>query len=180
MKKKNQGAGWQKRKRTLGHKRKRPERSRQHTQYNARIDTHSKPSRTPGNVSHTVLYDAIFLPRGTACTDFNSADEARATYRKPLFSRSSTFTIENTRTPGRCRSTNDSVMKSERSSLVRGSELPKCHSAHTSVGDMWRGPARRLIKKHSSLGKYMMTIGTQEGFSGQPITYNELKLVQGE
>ena len=33
-------------------------------------------------------------------------------------------------------------MKSERSSPVRGSDLPKCHSAHTSVGDMWRGPGR--------------------------------------
>ena len=33
-------------------------------------------------------------------------------------------------------------MKSEQRSLVRGSELPKCHSAHTSVGDLWRGPAR--------------------------------------
>ena len=71
--------------------------------------------------------------------------EARATYRKHLFCRSSTFTNENTRTPRRYRSTNDSVMKSERSSLVRGSDLPKCHSAHTSVGDMWRGPATRLI-----------------------------------
>ena len=149
-----------------------PERSRQHTQYNARIGTHNKPSRTPGNVSHTVLYDAIFLPRGTACTDFNSADEARATYRKPLFSRSSTFTIENTRTPGRCRSTNDSVMKSERSSLVRGSELPKCHSAHTSVGDMWRGPARRLIKNISSpRGNYM----TRHTGRTEWITYNRLR-----
>ena len=62
----------------------RPERSRQHTKFNARIGTHSKPSRTPGNVSHTVLYDAIFLPHGTACADFNCAGEARATYRKPL------------------------------------------------------------------------------------------------
>ena len=33
-------------------------------------------------------------------------------------------------------------MKSERRSLVRGSKLPKCHSAHTSVGDLWRGPSR--------------------------------------
>ena len=49
-------------------------------------------------------------------------------------------------TPGIYRSANDSVMKSERSSLVRGSDLP--NSAHTSVGDVWRRPARRLIKKH--------------------------------
>ena len=31
-------------------------------------------------------------------------------------------------------------MKSERSSLVRGSDLPD--GAHTSDGDMWREPAR--------------------------------------
>ena len=29
-------------------------------------------------------------------------------------------------------------MKSERSSLVRDSDLPKCRSAHTPVGAMWR------------------------------------------
>ena len=34
------------------------------------------------------------------------------------------------------------VMKSERSSLVKGSDLLKCRSAHTSVGDMWRGRGR--------------------------------------
>ena len=45
----------------------------------------SKPSRTPGNVSHTVLYDAIFLPHGTPCADFNSAGEARAIYRNTPF-----------------------------------------------------------------------------------------------
>ena len=45
---------------------------------------------------------------------------------------------EKTRIPRRYRSTNDSVMKSERSSLVRDSDLPKCRSAHTPVGAMWR------------------------------------------
>ena len=49
---------------------------------NKGVGMHSKPSRTPGNVSHTVLYDAILLPRGTACADFNCAGEARAIYRK--------------------------------------------------------------------------------------------------
>ena len=48
--------------------------------------------------------------------------------------------------------------------MARGSDLPKCHSAHTSVGVMWRGPARRLMKSISSLGNHM-TIGTQEGLS---------------
>ena len=66
-------------------RRKRPERSGQHTQYNARIGMHSKPSRTPGNVSHTVLYDAVFLPHGTACSNFNCAGEARATHRKHYY-----------------------------------------------------------------------------------------------
>ena len=62
----------------------RPERSRQHTKFNARIGTHSKPSRTPGNVSHTVLYDGILLPHRIACADFTCVRETRATYRKPL------------------------------------------------------------------------------------------------
>ena len=76
------------------------------------------------------------------------AGEARAMYGKALLGYSRRFWrhnfYENTGTPGRYRSTNDSVMKSERSSLVRGSDLP--NSAHTSVGDMWRGPARHLIR----------------------------------
>ena len=46
---------------------------------------HSKPSRTPGDVSHTVLYDAIFLPHWTARADLNCAGEARAIYRKTPF-----------------------------------------------------------------------------------------------
>ena len=61
------------------------ERSGHHTQYDARIGMHSKPSRRPGSVSHTVMYDAIFLIHGTACADFNCADEARAMCWKPLF-----------------------------------------------------------------------------------------------
>ena len=60
----------------------------------------------------------------------------------PIVAGSGDNAYENTRTPCRYRSTNDSVMKSEWSSLVRGSYLPKCHSAHISVGDMWRGPGR--------------------------------------
>ena len=98
--------------------------------------------RTPGNVSHTVLYDAIFLLHGTACADFDRAGEACAMHKNPPFSQVNgddivipivlqTTLIMRTRTLGRYRSTNDSVMKSERSSLVRGSDLPKCHSAHT-------------------------------------------------
>ena len=149
-----------------------------HSQHNARIGTHSKPSRTPRNVSHTVLDDAIRYLTGRLERSLFMRAKC-ATYRKSLIGEK-TFTNENTRTPGWYRSTYDSVMKSERGSLARASDLSICHSANTSVGGMWRGPARRLIKKHSSLGKYMMTIGTQEGFSGQPITYNELKLVQGE
>ena len=34
---------------------------------------------------------------------------------------------------------NDPVMKSERNALIRVSDPLECHSAHTSVGDMWRG-----------------------------------------
>ena len=47
--------------------------------------------------------------------------------------------------------TNDCVMKSERGALVRGSNPPQGHSVHTMVGDMWRTPARRLIKNMWSL-----------------------------
>ena len=59
---------------------------------------HSKPSRTPGNVSHTVLYDAIFLPNGTACADLNCAGEARAMYKKPPLSQVLETTLMGTRT----------------------------------------------------------------------------------
>ena len=106
-------------------------------------------SRTP---SYTTQY--FYLTGQLART---SIMPAKPTYRKPLrvFSLSLTFTNENTRTPGTYRSTNDSVMKSKQISLVRGSDLPKCRSAHTSVGDMWRGPARRLTRNISSLGNYM-------------------------
>ena len=45
---------------------------------------HGKPSRTVGNVLHTVLYDAIFLPYGTACADVNCAGVTRAMYKKPI------------------------------------------------------------------------------------------------
>ena len=106
-------------------------------------------SRTP---SRTMRY---LLLAGQLARNFYCAGEARATYRKPLrvlFRMFTAFTHENTRTPVSYRSTNDSIMKSEQSSLVRGSDLRKCHSAHTSVGDMWRGQASRLIKKHFIAG----------------------------
>ena len=49
-----------------------------YTQYNARIDTHGKPSRTPGNVPDTVLYDAIFYLTGQlARTSIVRANPAR-------------------------------------------------------------------------------------------------------
>ena len=44
----------------------------------------------------------------------------------------------------------DCVMKSERAALVRDSNPPSGHSAHTTAGDMWRAPARHLIKKKKS------------------------------
>ena len=126
-------------------------------------------SRTP---SCTVLYNAIFNLTGQlALTLIVRAKPARCIIGNPYFFAcqvlETTLTNVNTKTPGRYRSTNDSVMKSERSSLVRGSDLPKCHSALTSVGDMWRGPARRLIKKtnHRWIG-WISIIGTQEGRSG--------------
>ena len=79
----------------------------------------------------------------------NCAGEAREMCRKTLLVYSCRFWRQsydnNTATPGKYRSTNDSVMKSERSSLVRGSDLP--NSAHNSVGDMWRGPARESTGK---------------------------------
>ena len=36
--------------------------------------------------------------------------------------------------------------KSERGALVRGSDPPSGHSVHTTAGDTWRAPARRLIQ----------------------------------
>ena len=81
---KNHCERWRKRKRALGHKRQRPERSGQHTQFNVRIGMHSKPSRTPGNVSRTVLCNVIFLLLETTRADLNCAGEARAMSWKPL------------------------------------------------------------------------------------------------
>ena len=43
-------------------------------------------------------------------------------------------------------------MNSKRDALIKVSDPPYCHSVHTSVGDMWRGPTRRLIKKHFGAG----------------------------
>ena len=40
---------------------------------------------------------------------------------------------------------NDSVVKSERGELVRGSDPPLVYSAHSTVGDLWRAPIR-LVK----------------------------------
>ena len=84
---------------------------------------HSKPSRTPGNVSHTVLYDAIFLPHGTVARTLTARTKPARRIGNPYFlagSGDNIFTNENTRTPGIYRSTNGSVMKYERSSLVIG------------------------------------------------------------
>ena len=41
--------------------------------------------------------------------------------------------------------TNDCLVNSERGALVRGSDPPSGHSVHTTTGDRWRAPARRLI-----------------------------------
>ena len=43
--------------------------------------------------------------------------------------------------------TNDCVIKSKRGALVRGFDPPSGHSVHSTAGDMWRAPARRLIQK---------------------------------
>ena len=48
--------------------------------------------------------------------------------------------------------TNDCVMKSERGALVRGSDPPSGHSDPGTAGDMWQGPAWRLIPKHLAAG----------------------------
>ena len=71
--------------------------AQEHTQLNGRTAMHSKPSRTPGNVSHTVLYDALFLPNETACADLNSAGEARAIWKKPPLSQVLETTLMRTR-----------------------------------------------------------------------------------
>ena len=47
--------------------------------------------------------------------------------------------------------TNDCVINSEHGALAKGSDPPCGHSAHTTAGDMWRAPARRLIKEHLPL-----------------------------
>ena len=41
--------------------------------------------------------------------------------------------------------------ESERDALFRGSDPPSGHIVHTTVGDMWRAPTRRLIRKHSAV-----------------------------
>ena len=48
--------------------------------------------------------------------------------------------------------TTDCAMKSERGALVRGSDPPSDHTVHKTTGDMWRAPARRLIRKHLAAG----------------------------
>ena len=47
---------------------------------------------------------------------------------------------------------NDSVVKSERGELVRGSDPLLVYSAHSSVGDVWRAPTRLLLKTHLAAG----------------------------
>ena len=41
---------------------------------------------------------------------------------------------------------NDSVMNSERSEIVRGSDPPLVYSAHSMANDLWRAPIRLLLK----------------------------------
>ena len=47
---------------------------------------------------------------------------------------------------------NDSVVRSERGELVRGSDPPLVYSAHTTAGDEWRAPNRPLQKMHLAAG----------------------------
>ena len=47
---------------------------------------------------------------------------------------------------------NDSVVDSERGELVRGSDPPLVYNAHSTAGDLWRGPIRLLVKTHSAAG----------------------------
>ena len=50
--------------------------------------------------------------------------------------------------------TNDCAIKSERRAPVRGSDPPSGHSVHTTTGDRWRAPARRLIETHLAASVY--------------------------
>ena len=43
---------------------------------------------------------------------------------------------------------NDSVVNSERGELVRGSDPPLAHSAHSTARGLWRAPIRLLSKTH--------------------------------
>ena len=135
-----------------------------YTEYNAWIGMHSKPSRTPGNVSHTVLYNAIFLPHGTAWAEFNCAGEARATYRKSLTCEK-TFTNENTRNPANI---DRQTTPSRNLNGVRWLGSPTYPSVTVvTPQSVICGEGRLGLRKKniSSLGSYM-TIGTQEGLSG--------------
>ena len=49
---------------------------------------------------------------------------------------------------------NDCVINSERSALVRSSDPPWGHRVHTMAGDMWRALARLMMKKQLAAGVY--------------------------
>ena len=94
---------------------------------------------------------AIFTRHGTALADFNCAPHnRRATYIKPLFWQASETRANFYENPRQTsiEKTNETVKKSVRNALVKVSDPPYYHSAHTLVGDVWRGLTRRLLYKH--------------------------------
>ena len=74
---------------------------------------------------------------------------------------------------------NGSVVNSERGELVRGSDPPFVHSAHSTAGDVWRAPIRLLLKnawrpvcrklrRKLSIASHRAKYRTLSGFDGQP------------
>ena len=131
--KQNQGTGW------LG----RRERSDKRRDLSARDSIHSttfgsvcianrlvrqEMSRTPSCVMQYFYLAGQFVQTSTV-----HAKPVRCLWPPIILAGSGNNLYENTRKPGRYRSTNDSVMKSERSSLVKGSDPPKCHKCSHSV-----------------------------------------------
>ena len=47
---------------------------------------------------------------------------------------------------------NDSVVKSKRGNLVRGSDPLLGYNAHSTAGDLWRAPIRLLLGTHLAAG----------------------------